>query len=205
MGQLNRSGKKSLSLWIWGIAIAVVIVAGVIYALWPSDTVNTFWGKENIGKANDEGKLWKDLTVFQKESLAPLEEDWDTLSGTQKKKWLEIVHKMETMSLEERQRIQRHIRDWLKLTPEQRRMARENFLDFKKLNPEGKTEKWKEYQQLPEEKKRALARKAKAKRRLTNLTDEPSEEQPPIIEPVKPPEEAPKTIQQKDEIPEYWR
>lgn len=204
MNQKNHPGqKKPVSLWIPVIVIAIVIAVGAVCAWWSLDNLRFFQGREDARQATYPGEYWESLTASQKESLAPLEDGWNELSAVQKRKWLEVADKAEKMSPEEKQRFQNHIRDWLNLTPEQRRMARQNFLGFMKLNPVKKTERWKEYQQLPEERKRALAEKARSRRRLTSLADE-TVKQDVVVEPVKQPE---KVVQPpvQDEIPEYWR
>lgn len=201
MNSPNHSGRKSVSLWISVVVITVLIAVGVVYTLLPVDNLKAFLGMEDAREAVYSGNSWNNLTVSQKESLAPLEKEWSKFNTAQKRKWLEMAKKMEAMSPEEKQRFQNHIRDWLNLTPEQRRLARQNFLGFKKLNPDKKTEQWQEYQKLPEEKKRALAEKARSKRRLTSLADESGNSK--IIEPIKQPEKTTQTIQ--DETPEYWR
>lgn len=204
MGQRNHPGRKRpVSLWIWVVAVVAIVVIGVVCSVYPLDRLKVFLGVGEAGEVVHSGEYWKNLTVSQKESLEPLENDWDKLNAVQKRKWLEVADKMEKMSLEEKRRFQNHIRDWLNLTPEQRRMARQNFLGFKKLDPVKKTEKWKEYQQLPEERKRALAEKARSKRRLTSLADE-TIKQDVVVEPVKQPEKVIPSAEQ-DEVPEYWR
>lgn len=111
--------------------------------------------------------------------------------------------KLKTCQPEDKERIKTHIQDWLNLTPEQRRQARQNFIGVKKLNSQLKTEQWHEYQKLPEEKKRALAARAKSKRRLANLTGEPSSNK--VVEPIKQPEKALNNQPAQEEVPEYWR
>ncbi len=192
---------KPVSLWISVIVVVVLIAVGVVYTILPLDNLKTFLGMEEGRDAIYSGNTWNSLSVSQKESLAPLEGEWNKFSAPQKRKWLEVARKMEAMTPEEKQRFQNHIRDWLNLTPEQRRMARQNFLGFKKLNPDRKTEQWQEYQKLPPERKRALAEKARSKRRLTSLADAPGENK--VVEPIKQPEKATQTIQ--DDTPEYWR
>lgn len=202
MSQLNHPGKGSVSRWMWAIVIVTVIAVGVVCVLTPEGGIRRFLGMGDEQKTAYSDESWESLPVSQKESLAPLENEWDNLSSGQKRKWLEVAAKMEKMSPEEKQRFQNHIRDWLNLTPEQRRMARQNFLGFRKLNPVRKKEKWQEYQQLPEEKKRALAEKARSRRRLTSLADDAVEQE--VVEPVKQSEQVVQPLPQ-DEIPEYWR
>ena len=205
MDRMNRPGKKKpVSLWISAVVIAIVVAVGVVYTVLPLNNLRGLLGMEKEAETVHSGESWESLLASRKKLLAPLESEWNGLSAAQKRKWLEVAGKMEKMSPEEKQRFQNHIRDWLNLTPEQRRMARQNFLGFKKLNPVKKTEKWKEYQQLPEERKRALAEKARSRRRLTSLADETVKQDVVVDPPVRQPEKVAQPPVQ-DEIPEYWR
>lgn len=161
---------------------------------------------EKIGLADDENlttsrskPYWTQLTERQRDSLAPLEEAWDTITSARKKKWLEIAQRMESMSPEERARLQERIQLWVNLTPEERKKARQNYLSAKKLEIKDKSLQWLEYQNLPEEEKKELAATARKKRRI--VSPKPEEEAPVIqpepVEETKPP--------QKEETPEYWR
>jgi hypothetical protein len=113
--------------------------------------------------------LWADLTPSQQQALAPLSSDWDKIDALRKQKWLAIANKFHGMKPEEQQRLQERMRDWAKLTPAQRRAARESYEHTKKLNADQKSEKWQQYQSLPEEEKKKLAAEAENKKRLANL------------------------------------
>ena len=199
MSRLHHPGRK-VRLW-WGAVAVVLVAAGAIYAFLPMDGLRSFSGTEQVSEKTEAGDSWNSLTPAQKESLAPLENTWGQLSEAQKKKWLAVADKMEHMSPEKKERFRNHIRDWLSLTPEQRRLARQNYLGFRNLNPERKSQKWQEYQRLPEEKKRALAEKAKTKRRLTRLDGEQNDGA--VIEPLK--QRPDKNAHSQDDMPEYWR
>ncbi|HEY8101893.1 MAG TPA: DUF3106 domain-containing protein [Burkholderiaceae bacterium] len=115
--------------------------------------------------------LWTDLTPPQQQALAPLSSDWDKIDAFRKQKWLVIANKFPSMKPEEQQRLQDRMREWAKLTPAQRRAARESYERAKKLNANQKSEKWQQYQNLPEEEKKKLAAEAEAKNKkhLANL------------------------------------
>ncbi|MGZ5818354.1 MAG: DUF3106 domain-containing protein [Burkholderiaceae bacterium] len=113
--------------------------------------------------------LWSDLSPIQQQALAPLSSDWDKIDAMRKQKWLVIANKFHEMKPEEQQRLQDRMRDWAKLTPAQRRAARESYERTKKLNADQKSEKWQQYQSLPEEEKKKLAAEAENKKRLANL------------------------------------
>jgi hypothetical protein len=114
---------------------------------------------------------WSDLTPAQQQALAPLSSDWDKIDTLRKQKWLAIANKFPSIKPEEQQRLQDRMRDWAKLTPAQRRAARESYARAKKLNADQKSEKWQQYQNLPEEEKKKLAAEAEAKNKkhLANL------------------------------------
>ena len=193
--------KKSVPKWVMAVVVTIVIAFGLVYAILPADNLKAFIGMEDSQAAAENS--WNTLTPSQQDALAPLLKEWNGMSAAQKKKWLEVAKKADNMSPEDKERFKTHIQDWLNLTPEQRRQARQNFIGFKKLNPQLKTEQWQEYQKLPEEKKRALAARAKSKRRLANLTGEPSSNK--VVEPIKQPEKTLNNQPAQEEVPEYWR
>ena len=201
MSEQHRSGRKALSWWVAVTMIVVVVAVGAVYTFLPMDDLRAFFGMEHACEKTEVADSWNSLTPAQKASLAPLENTWGQLSAAQKRKWLAVARKMEHMSPEKRERFQNHIRDWLNLTPEQRRLARQNYLGFRKLDPEHKSQKWQEYQRLPEEKKRALAERARTKRRLTRLDGEQKDDT--VVEPIR--QRSGKSAHSQDEMPEYWR
>lgn len=120
-------------------------------------------------QASPAKPLWSELKLDQQQALSPLASEWDKLDGTQKQKWLVISKKYASLKPDQQIRLQERMRDWVKLTPEQRRAARENYSKAKKLDASRKSEKWEQYQQLPEETKKKLAAEAAAKNRVANL------------------------------------
>ena len=101
---------------------------------------------------------WNDLTPQQRLALAPLAQEWNQLGPVRRDKWLQIANKFPKMKPDEQSRLQEKMRDWTKLTPEQRKLARENYTNAKKIDPNQKSEKWQQYQQLPDDKKKAIGR-----------------------------------------------
>ncbi len=109
---------------------------------------------------------WAELTLEQKQILAPLARDWDRMEALRKKKWLGIAKRYPTMKPEEQARVQRRMQDWASLTPEQRTTARTQYKNLKTAPPEAKEtlrKKWEQYKELPDEEKRRLAEKAASK------------------------------------------
>lgn len=111
---------------------------------------------------------WSKLSAAQQQALAPLAGDWARLDTFRKEKWLELANRFASMGPEEQARMQERMRDWVKLSPEQRRLARESYTRVKKLNAEQRSKQWEQYQQLPEEKKQALAATVAPKKQIVN-------------------------------------
>lgn len=113
--------------------------------------------------------LWTELNPAQQQALAPLADEWNKLTTSQKNKWLAISAKFPTLKPDQQMRMQDRMRDWVKLTPEQRRVARESYARTKKLDPNQKAAEWQQYQQLSEDQKKKLADDAAKKKSITNL------------------------------------
>ncbi|HCY62035.1 MAG TPA: hypothetical protein DHV59_04225 [Oxalobacteraceae bacterium] len=130
---------------------------------------------------------WTELTPAQRQVLAPLADEWNSLPPQRKKKWLEIAAKYAQMSPAQQQRMQTRMREWTQLSPQQRRIARESYARAKKLDPDQKSAKWEHYQSLPAEEKQKLAAKAEKKKNVANLP-RPQSGRPPLqnAKPVQP-------------------
>jgi hypothetical protein len=103
---------------------------------------------------------WRELSPQQQAALKPIESEWPRLSAQQKRKWLEVAARYETLDPSERARLQERMSAWTRMSPEQRRHARLNFQTASGLDAQARAAKWREYQQLPAEKRAELARRA---------------------------------------------
>jgi hypothetical protein len=101
--------------------------------------------------------LWMDLTEAQQQALAPLTQQWPTMSEPHKRKWLAISQNFAQLSTDEQNTVQRRMQDWASLTPQQRTAARLNYADAQQLLQEDKKAKWEAYQALSPEAKQKLA------------------------------------------------
>jgi hypothetical protein len=108
---------------------------------------------------------WQSLTRAQRELLAPLASDWDTLAPTQRSKWLSATPRLARLSAPELARLHERMRDWAHLTPSERANARASFQVAKQVDAEQRQAKWEAYQALPPEKRQELAEKAEARRK----------------------------------------
>lgn len=111
--------------------------------------------------ATSEGPAWGQLTAHQRQALAPLERDWESIDASRKAKWVEVAQRFSSMPSEERQRVQARMAEWARLTPAERGRARLNFQESKQLSREHKQERWEAYKALPDERRRELASRAK--------------------------------------------
>jgi hypothetical protein len=111
----------------------------------------------NAAPAAEKGPRWRDLTRRQRQSLAPLETVWTTITADRKLKWIEIAQRMPAMPEDERARVQLRMAEWVMLGPAERGIARLNFQEAKQVNPETRQSQWRAYQALPEDEKRQLA------------------------------------------------
>lgn len=109
---------------------------------------------------------WIELTVVQRQALAPLSDDWERLDGQTKKKWVEIANRYPKMKPGVQQHTQQRMREWALLTPEQRRVARDSFARVRAMPPEKRAEMLQKYRALPDEKKHELATQSQATKML---------------------------------------
>lgn len=127
--------------------IGALILAGTLAA-----------GTAGAGLPETEAPRWHQLSVKQKEVLAPLAEDWDQLDGVRRRKWVGVADRFYSLTPDEQARIHSRMREWAQLSPSQRRNARDQYKSLRQLPPdqrEALIQKWNEYENLsPEEKKR---------------------------------------------------
>ncbi len=120
-----------------------------------------FWaGPAGAGPLVAHSPAWSELSPADQRVLAPLAADWDKLEVQRKEKWLGIAKRYPTLPPPQQERIQAQMSAWARLTPDERRVAREQFRACASCRPSSGAksgEKWREYQQLPPEKRRELA------------------------------------------------
>ncbi|MDH4391548.1 MAG: DUF3106 domain-containing protein [Aquabacterium sp.] len=114
-----------------------------------------------VAAGDADGPGWASLSGEQRSVLAPLLRDWHTIDAPRKAKWLEVAARFPSMPAEERQRVQERMAEWARMTPSERGRARLTFQESKQLTREQKQERWEAYQALPDEKRQALADRAR--------------------------------------------
>jgi hypothetical protein len=113
---------------------------------------------------------WNQLTPLQQTVLAPLENDWETLSNDRKTKWLRVANRYPYMTTPEQERLQSRMAAWAKLPQKDRRLARDNYLSSLQFPPEQKAAAWEAYQQLSEEEKQKLAQQEQSRKKTGAVT-----------------------------------
>ncbi|MDY0747022.1 DUF3106 domain-containing protein [Paucibacter sp. R3-3] len=108
---------------------------------------------------------WKNLALYQKWALAPLERDWDGLDPARRSKWLEIAQRFPTLPPEEQNRMHERMRAWARLSPAERQQARLGYQVAQQIRADERRAKWEAYQALTPEQREELAEKARRKQR----------------------------------------
>jgi hypothetical protein len=102
---------------------------------------------------------WSALNEDQRLVLAPLEEDWSSLTTSRQKKWVDVANRYPSMSDSEKSTLQSRMTEWAGLSTMERQRARDNYLRTLSISAEKKAAAWESYQQLSAEDKKLLAQK----------------------------------------------
>jgi hypothetical protein len=123
---------------------------------------------QSIAAAPKKQQSWLELSIEERQILAPLESHWAEMTTSRRNKWVGIARKYKTLRPTEQENVKARMAEWAALTPTDRQSARNRFKDLEKMPPDKKvrlTDKWVEYQQLTEserEELRANARNSRA-------------------------------------------
>jgi hypothetical protein len=102
---------------------------------------------------------WSALNEDQRLILAPLEEDWSSLTAARQKKWVDVANRYPSMTDAEKTTLQSRMTEWAGLSSSERQRARDNYLRILNISAEKKAAAWESYQQLSAEDKKLLAQK----------------------------------------------
>jgi len=93
---------------------------------------------------------WAQLPPAQREFLAPLEDNWDSLGVQTRRKLVGIAQRQSKMTSEQRERVQSRLSEWSQLSVEERERARKNYQQLSRLPPEQRQDlarRWQEARQ----------------------------------------------------------
>jgi hypothetical protein len=105
---------------------------------------------------------WRSLSQPQRELLAPMRADWDTLPPRKQAHMLDKTRHWLTLPPEQQDKIRDRIARWHAMTPEQRHLARETMRKFHELPPAQREQlhhAYQQFQQLPPAQREKLLRK----------------------------------------------
>jgi hypothetical protein len=143
--------------------IAASVTASLFFAAAEAQSAMSVPVKKSVPATAAPAKPdWSELTPAQKEALAPLASEWSTLDADRKAKWLRVAKRYRQLSPEGQARVQQRMAEFVKLTPEQRHNLRENFRKAYELPLDERRALIQKYKDLPPERKKELADKAKA-------------------------------------------
>jgi Protein of unknown function (DUF3106) len=108
------------------------------------------------------GPVWQALSPQQRATLAPLQNDWASIDGPRKSKWLDIAARYPKLPPSEQERLQARMSEWARMTPSERARARLNYQEAKQLPQQERQDRWQAYQALPEDQRQALATRSSA-------------------------------------------
>lgn len=110
---------------------------------------------------------WQELSPQQKQILAPLNDEWNSMDDDRRRKWLGIAARYPHLNKEEQGRVQSQMSEWAKLTPQQKQAIRARYKALRQAPPEKRAslrEQWEKYQELPEEERQRLQEEAARKK-----------------------------------------
>ena len=113
--------------------------------------------------AAEPTQAWVQLTEDQRNVLAPLGSQWDTLRPWQREKMLDIARDYPKMDAQKQQLVQKRLNSWSRMTPYERENARKRYQEFSALSADKKADvrkKWADYQKLPDAERARLRRES---------------------------------------------
>lgn len=112
-------------------------------------------------QAAEQGPPWAALTPAQRQALAPLQRDWQTIDAPRKSKWLEIAERYPRMAAPDQERLQARMTEWARMTPQERSRTRQQYQGAKQVSQQERQASWEAYQALPENERLELANRAR--------------------------------------------
>lgn len=110
---------------------------------------------------------WQELSLQQKQILAPLSDEWNRMDDDRRRKWLGIAARYPHLSKAEQARIHSQMGEWARLTPQQKQAIRAKYKALRQAPPEKRAslrEQWEKYLELPEEERLRLQEEAARKK-----------------------------------------
>jgi hypothetical protein len=134
-------------------------------------TLATFLsGAPQAAYADEAGPTWAQLSKAEQSVLQPLAPHWVQIDATRKEKWRDVAARFPQMTAEQQIRARERMADWSSMSIDERSAARLRFQESKQLTPTEREARWKAYLALPEEQRKALAKKPASTAPQPNLS-----------------------------------
>jgi hypothetical protein len=112
------------------------------------------------GTTRDAEPRWEQLTMAERQVLQPLEREWPSIEPARKLKWRELATQYPRLDPERQTLLRSRMAAWARMSPTERSAARVRYEEAKRLPEAERQARWKAYQALSEERRKALADKA---------------------------------------------
>lgn len=96
---------------------------------------------------------WSELSPKQQELLAPLKNEWNSMTNAQQERWLKVGRKYEGEPAERQAIMRERVSTWSELSPREKAAARENYKALKEKRQGERNSSWNSYQSLDPKKR----------------------------------------------------
>lgn len=96
---------------------------------------------------------WSELSPKQQELLAPLKDNWNSMTRAQQERWLKVGRKYENEPAERQATMRERVSSWSELSPREKAAARENYKALKEKRQGERNSSWNSYKSLDQEKR----------------------------------------------------
>lgn len=117
----------------------------------------------------DTEPRWEQLTPAERQVLQPLQQEWPAIDAVRKQKWRELAAQFPRLSPDRQALLRSRMTAWARMSPTERTAARLRYQEAKRLSESERQARWKSYQSLPEDQRKALADQAQHRATVTPL------------------------------------
>lgn len=96
---------------------------------------------------------WAELSDKQQELLAPLKDEWGSMTNAQRERWLKVGRKYENEPQERQATMRERVSTWSELSPRDKAAARQNYKALKEKRQGERNSTWNSYQSLDQKRR----------------------------------------------------
>ena len=93
-------------------------------------------------------ETWSELSGKHQELLAPLKNEWASMSKAQRERWLKVGRNYENAPVERQAIMRERVSTWSEMSPRDKAAARENYKALKEKHQGERNSSWNSYQSL---------------------------------------------------------